>query len=241
MIVEFTGPTSTGKTSVYRQSLALLRARKEIVFYPLELFLGRRVASMIRSERLQALVLDILSFPWFLLKLPDNGSFVRFFLQCLFRSQASLRLKTLCVRSVIRKVGIHSFLNRPANRSRTILVDEGTVHSAHNFLILGSYKADSRDVGTFCRLVPRADKLIFVQSPITEILKRAGTRHDNPRRVLAKSNPLELKQYLSDVVDLFRMIERSGFPAKRTLKFENNGEFPLSADETKRLTEFIVD
>lgn len=230
MIVEFTGCSGTGKSTAYRTCYEAILAAGHTVYSPFELFFGKKVKGLVCSERLQNLILDVVAFPWFLAGLRGYLPFLRFSARAIRRSKASLSTKFLIWRSLIRKLGIFTFSGKKRFSKAIILVDEGIVHSAHNILIIGDREPDEQEIDTFCRLVPRPDRLVCVRASLPAVLQRSKKRSDISLRLI-KASEQERESFFRNAWQLFESLINKGFMKDELLIIENSKDENTPRDQ----------
>jgi hypothetical protein len=77
-------------------------------------------------------------------------------------------------------LGVHWELSRKVHGSQIVLVDEGTVNSAHGILAHVRHPPRDEDIDAFCRLVPMPDLIVHVTAPLDLVLARTLSRPDPP-------------------------------------------------------------
>lgn len=86
-------------------------------------------------------------------------------------------------RNTLKKIGIYEFIRRRSSEEQIILVDEGTIHSAHNLFVHTSSEPSRDNLSNFVRLVPLPDASIYVQQDegilVDRTLKRGHKRISN--------------------------------------------------------------
>jgi hypothetical protein len=85
-------------------------------------------------------------------------------------------------RGVLRALGVHLALSSGAHSREIVVVDEGTVSSAHAILAHVEHPPRAEDVDAFCRLVPMPDRVVLVSAPLETVLARTQSRQDPPLR-----------------------------------------------------------
>ena len=182
MIVEFVGPSGGGKSTLYSSVEEELKNQRVTVCRPLELVLGSRGTSLIRTDTIANVVLDFFYFPWILLGLLKYRQLMKVSWQELSRRVPSLLPRLLLLRSVARRVGQGLYLRRRKFDRKVVLVDEGCVHIAHVIYVNGVATDDPVDLENFIRLVPAPDLLVYVSAPDEVLTDRVIARSDQPIR-----------------------------------------------------------
>src|SRR5579859_1200321 len=132
MLVEFIGCTGAGKTTV------LNRVERRLSNWTSTTTSDRFVTGLlglrgVTHPTAQNLIQEVVGFPFFVFLLPQHRAFVRCTLKLLLRSASPSMTLISNIRSLERKLGVHTLANRIAG-DRIILVDEGPVLATH-FLV----------------------------------------------------------------------------------------------------------
>src|SRR3990172_4460790 len=164
MIVEFIGSTGAGKTTLIEEVQRSL-ARKVAVATPFDLVAERLGVRGITNVSAQHLIQELIGFPFFLRALNQHKEFVLFSLRMLAR-QANFTLFTINnLRSLERKIAAHEMIKR-INHDRIILVDEGTVLTAHNVFVYTHAVYTHEEIARFASLVPLPATIIYIKAPV---------------------------------------------------------------------------
>src|SRR5204863_351898 len=118
---------------------------------------ARRLPGAIRRHpTLQNLALDLRGVGE-TITLRRDRDFLAFAMSVIRRDTDRAVTALSACRGVLRKLGVHSVLAREAHGWKAVLVDEGTIHSAHYVLVHVNHPPRREDVEAFCRLVPMPD------------------------------------------------------------------------------------
>src|SRR5438094_916229 len=120
-------------------------------------------------------------------------------------------------RGVLRKLGVHSVLAREANGWHAVLVDEGTIHSAHYVLVHVNHPPRREDVEVFCRLVPMPDLVVHVAAPLERVLARTFARSDPPLRRRSKE---EMERFIRHAYMMFDVLMSQETLSRKTLRVQ---------------------
>ncbi len=217
MIVEFTGCSGAGKSTLCRAACEQMRAQGLAVRTPLEAVLGVRLAGLVSSERVGNLVLDVVASPWFLWDRRRNREFFRFASQTIRGEVAGPLARMLLLRSVVRKLGLHSLFSRRKYRDTLIVVDEGSVHSAHVIFDNGTGEPNEQQIASFFSLAPRPDLLVHVRADIDVLLERTLSRADKPIR---GADEEQLVDFITRAARTFDRIFATGFMAAESVRID---------------------
>ena len=220
MIVEFIGCSGSGKTTINKISFETLIKEGFPVHTSFEVILGRIVTQNIHSERLLNILIDIVSFPFFLMGLKRCWHFFIFALNSITAKKDRAITKILLVRSVVRSIGVYSMLNREKNRYQTIIVDEGTLHSAYQILMVGIDMPSLNEIEKFCELAPLPDHIIYIKAPIPDIIERTLKRKDKSRRI-RKMDKDEVLKFTVNASSMFEQMAKACSLEERCLQIDN--------------------
>ena len=224
MIVEFTGCSGAGKSTLCGATCEQMQAQGIAVRTPLQAVLGVRLARLVASERVGNIVLDVVALPWFLWDRRRHREFYRFASATIRGEVGGPLARTLLLRSVVRKLGLHSLFSRRKWRDTLIVVDEGSVHSAHVIFVNGIAEPNEQQIASFCSLVPRPELLVHVRADVDVLLERTLSRPDKPIRA---KDERQLVDFITRAAHTFDRIFATGFMAAESLRIDTGG-----ADET---------
>jgi thymidylate kinase len=237
MIVGFTGCSGSGKTTISRivvEKLTLNGSRVGSV-HPDAINGCPLIPGSIADSSHHNIATDIKVLPWFLLSLRRNFRFFLFFLGMVVRYSDSFGTGVRIFRGVVRKIGIHRYLRRKKLDDWLVVVDEGIVHTAHNFLVHVNSKPDELMIERFSRLVPLPDIIVFIRTSATTLRERALSREDRSPRVKDQEEAL---RFVDNAYEAFERLMRSDRLSSRTLCVECDD---TKAATTESLANIIVD
>jgi len=217
MIVEFTGPTGAGKSTLCAAVISKLRDAEVPVLccHAAHFTICGRVLGSIRSPTLQNLSLDLKALTRLPRILRHHGPFLAFCRRAAREYAHSLPYAANAVRSVLRKLGTLE-IARDAIRQRRaaiVVVDEGTLHCAHNVLVSPLRPPTDDDVRRFAELVPLADRSFCVQARAATLKARVAARADPPMRADAAA----LDRFVAHAHETFRVLTTHARIRERTL------------------------
>jgi hypothetical protein len=240
LIIEWVGCSGTGKSTLHKEVYSILLASGIDARKPLEIFLGRTFSKFFINERLQNLFLDFLVLPWTVFSVAKHRHFLKYCLEILQRDYSSFKIKLKLLRSILRKMGLHVFINSFDNAKQPVLIDEGTVHIAHLLFANGDkVNVSPNDIKKFCELVPIPDLIIHIMASETEILARTLNRKDKP---ISDISPASLKRFIALGYDIFKIMNQLDPWDKKTITFFNSDNTPGNKHEKAlNITNQIMD
>jgi hypothetical protein len=207
MIIEFMGSTGAGKTTLGNGVLGDCREQGIDILMGPDFVLEQSRLKWIRSKFARTLCLDLLSAFACLATWRNNFEFYAFASKVIMRLPVAWFEKLNLARNVLKKIGIYEIVRRGGSDRQIVLVDEGTLHAAHNLFVHVSERTNAGDLATFARLVPLPDVAICVtQSESVLIEKTMGRGHKRiPDRSYANTE-LFVKQALDTFDKLVRQL-----------------------------------
>jgi deoxyadenosine/deoxycytidine kinase len=129
---------------------------------------------------------------------------------------------------------------RRYKHDRIILVDEGTVLSAHNVFVYTNVFYTPEEIAKFATLIPLPDVIVYIRAPVDSLINRSLQRTDPPREMRSKNRAL-IEQYVKRAVRMFEQLVEAEEIRSRVLIVEN----PESADRgcntaVDYITEFVL-
>jgi len=238
MIIEFIGSTGAGKTTLISEVQRRLVQTTEVTtsFDLVAAPLGLRGVTHPTTRNL---IQELVGLPFFMRSLPRHQAFVIFTLRMLAR-QANFTLFTINnLRSLVRKIGVYEVIRR-YKHDRIILVDEGTVLSAHNVFVYTSAFYTPEEIARFATLIPLPDVIVYVRAPVDSLINRSLQRTDPPREMKSKNRAL-IEQYINRAVTMFEQLVEAEEIRGRVLIVENLESADRGCDVTvDYITQFIL-
>ncbi len=207
MIIEITGPSGVGKSTMIS---SLLKELSKVGFETGAIASSKdnnskRIPGFISNIEKHNIKTDIFTFPWFILFILTNLRFSMFSIYMIFKQKISIKEKISTMRSFIRKSGIRCFLSRKVFKKTIVMVDEGLVHSAHNFLCSPSFCANKKEIEFFINHCPKPDLIILLIKSKHELIKQLTKRGDFSPRVKSRT---DLNNFINNSHNLFSIISK---------------------------------
>ena len=226
MIIEFIGSTGAGKTTLIAEVQRRLAQTTEVTtsFDLVATPLGLR---NVTHPTARNLIQELVGLPFFIGSFPRHYAFVIFALRMLAR-QASFTIFTINnLRSLERKLGVYEVI-RQVGHERIVLVDEGTVLSAHNVFVYTDAFYTPEEIARFAGLIPLPDLIVYVRAPVESLIKRSLHRPDPPREMRSKNRAL-IERYITRAVTMFEQLVEAEGIRNRVLIVDN----PECADRNR--------
>jgi len=238
MIVEFIGSTGAGKTTLASEVKRRLAINVPAIT-SFDLLGGLLSCRHVTNVTLRNLVADLVALPFFLRSLYKHRAFVFFALTALMRNTSNPFFVMNYLRSIVRRVGIYEFLKR-YKRNQIVLVDEGTILSAHFLFVFSNTPYHHEEIQMFARLVPLPELVVCIKAPLDSLVQRSLKRKD-VRRELKSNNQKQVEEYVSRAAKMFDQLTNTREIRDRVLIVSNhaskNDERGVVAD---RIVRFIL-
>ena len=200
MIIEFIGSSGAGKTTLISEVRRRLAGQAQTVT-SFELVAGRLGLQRVTHPTLRNLIQDLVGLPFFIGSLYRHRAFVVFALKILARHKSSPFFTLNYLRSIVRKIGTYEIIRR-AHHDRIILVDEGTLLSAHVLFVFTSTLTSQEDIDKFASLVPLPELVVYIKAPVESLVQRSLRRSDARKEMRSKDHTL-VEKYVSRAAEMF--------------------------------------
>ena len=202
MIVEITGPSGVGKTTLIKFLTEQLKIKgvKTGAIHSSKLNTCLLIPGRFTDVEAYNIQMDLQILPWSILGVLKNINFLYFAAIKIFTLKERKKHKIAICRSLWRKIGLHTFLSQKKFNDYLILVDEGIFHSCHNFLISSKNKCSEKDVEKFINIVPQVAGVIILNNERVNILDNLHTRGNLSPRI---NSSFEEERFISNSIDLY--------------------------------------
>jgi thymidylate kinase len=239
MIVEFVGCTGAGKTTLASEVQRRLAGQARVATsYQLAaklLGLGR-----VTHPTAQNLVQDLAGLPFFVHSLYSHRAFVALAVGALARGYGVSFCTINYMRSIVRRIGMHELIGR-YHRDQIVLVDEGTVLSAHLLYVYTRAKCSPQELRAFAGLVPLPELVVYIRAPVDVLVRRALERND-ARRELRSKDRGAIEEYVGRAIDVFDRITEPDRIRDRVLVVDNPASTDIERGTTAQcIARFILD
>jgi deoxyadenosine/deoxycytidine kinase len=159
MVIEFTGISCAGKSTLARSVVAELKNQEFDVKY---------------IENGGNLMMSFFSFPWFLSYLASNVSYcVSIFRYSLNNSNNIFEGLNL-FRNFIKKISAFKYLRW--KKLNCVILDEGTIHSVHNIFVHEGFLPDKDFLNLYLKKIILPDIIINITARKETLISRMKTR-----------------------------------------------------------------
>jgi thymidylate kinase len=205
MLVELTGSTGAGKSTLTAQLLAALQASGYRALTA-EQFVLRHFG--LPLDRLTwrpalSLLLDLLAFPSFLRFALRHRQLGRLMLTVVWRDAQPLAFKLNVLRNIAKHMGTTELLRRHGHTGEIVLLDEGLVHQAHSLFVHPNAEPRPVEVARFVADVPLPDLLVLVEAQRSDLVERT-LRRGHPR--VPRASAAEMTRFIDRAQRVLRSV-----------------------------------
>lgn len=217
MQIEFIGCTNAGKSTLIGAAIRACEHLGIEAAVANDCVLMWNRLSWTRGYWVRRLFAELFAFFSCIRHWHRHKQFYRFAAQMVMRLPASVGLfeKLNTLRTVFRNFGIYEIVRRRGSEQQVVLVDEGTLHTAHYLFFHHSVGLDPDDLSTFVKLVPRPDVVIYLQQEPETLIKRTMRRG---HRRIPDGSPAETERFIRHAIATFeRLTQASAINSKMLL------------------------
>lgn len=207
MQIELIGCTGAGKSTLARDLLHACRARGVDAMLSDDFVLEQAGLRHVRGQLVRTLLVDLLA----LLECLLSWQKYRMCYLLMMRTVTTLprdvgwfeRLNI--ARNVLKKIGSYEIARRRATPDRVILVDEGTLHTAHYLFVHRTLEPSVHGVAALAALIPLPDIAIYVATNTSLLISRTLER--GHKRIHTPTYD-EVERFITRAVRVFEMLTR---------------------------------
>jgi len=239
VIVEFTGITSSGKTTISLMVIEKLKKAGVDLYcvHSKEFNIAGHMATLIQKDTLQNLYMDLVSL-WYLGFNLKTYSRLLSFAYGVIRADKDVAFhKMNRFRSVCRKVGINHLVRQRGRSGLVTIIDEGIIHSIHNLFVQPYAVPDKSLIKEYSEMIQLPDIIVYVKPPKELLIERAFRRKDITRRV----NRDSLIDFIKNAQEVFDIFMEIGIIKRRSFIVINDGGdiHKLSDEIVKHISGFL--
>lgn len=185
MQIELIGCTSAGKSTLARTFIDAYREAGVDAMLAEDFVLELVWLGWARGHLARTLLVDLCALVACLATWRQNRAFFAFGLRTIVALPAAIGWfeKTNLARNVFKKIGVDVLVRHYGGDRQVIIVDEGTLHAAHNLFVHVARPASHADLALFATLVPLPDVAVYVTQSEQVLVERTLRR--GHRRVSA--------------------------------------------------------
>ena len=185
IIVEFTGVTGAGKTTLAAAVMDALSEQGFLAQDAYEVVLTAHRLNFVRHRKLRSVLIDILAlWPFLHYIVTEKGrQLFSLAIHVIRRDAGTFLVAANLMRNFAKRIGVHMLLRSLRHQSCEcdfILCDEGILHAVHNLFVHVDTVPNSNEIASFGNIVPKPDIVIRVKAPkeqsIACILQRGHGR-----------------------------------------------------------------
>ena len=199
VIVEFTGVTGVGKSTLINSVEAILSSEGFLVKEAYDFILESYGINYFNNLKIRSLLIDVIAFfPFLAYSFTKRGmSLIHLAIISIINDADNWYTAINLLRNVPKRIGVHILLDKLRNKHTQdgnlydfILYDEGILHIAHNIFVHVNAVPDNHKIEKFIKLVPKPDVVIWVradkQQSIDCTLNRGHKRVNNDINLVKK-------------------------------------------------------
>ena len=225
MQVELIGCTGAGKSTLALDIIRTCREQGFDVVRSDDFVLGQARLNWIKSSLLRTLCLDLVCLPAWLGSWRKHRAFHAFAIQAILRLPIAWAVKINLIRNVLKKIGVYEIIYQRGTGRQVVLVDEGTLHAAHNLFVHLAVPPNPDDIATFAALVPLPDAAVYVTQPESILIERTLAR--GHKRIPDRSH-VNVELFVKRAVETFEMLRQETTIRDRLLIVDGHQDVILS-------------
>jgi hypothetical protein len=178
MRIELTGCTSAGKSTLAGRILRICRDQGIDAWMGYDFVLRQVRLDWIKSRLFRGLLVNLISLSVCLVTWRNYLAFYRFAIRIIAQLPSGVAWfeKLYIGRDVLKNIGIYEIIRRRASGRQLVLLDEGTLHTAHYLFVHVSVEPDIQDLSTFINLVPLPDLVVYITESESVLIERTLER-----------------------------------------------------------------
>ncbi len=229
MQIELMGCTSAGKSTLFRGMLEACRSRGVDASLGDDFVLRQAGLGRLKSHLGRTLLVDLFSFFGCLLAWRHNRRLYLLIICILWHLPTTVgRFEKLNIaRNTFKRIGIHEIVRRRASSTQCILLDEGTLHTAHHIFVHVSVEPDPRKLSAMVRLLPLPDVAVYVQQDEAVLMERTLLRG---HKRISHGSYSNAERFVKHAVAVFEQIRQGPLLENKLLVVDSHGEITVPSD-----------
>lgn len=238
MIVEFVGSTGAGKSTIIREVQSRLVSNTQVTT-SFDLVAAPLGLSGVSHPSIRNFIQELIGLPYFIKSLRQHKDFITYNLRMWARQKIFSLFTFNNLRSLERKIAVYEIISRK-NHNQIILVDEGTVLSAHHVFVFTDACYSEEEIRNFAKLLPLPDLIVYIRAPIDNLIQRSLQRNDPPR-IMRSNNIARNEVYIHRAVAMFEQLVKTDAIQQRVLIVDNPDSDEVELCKVvNNITEYIL-
>ena len=220
MQLELVGCTGAGKSTLAARVADVARAEG------IELVLGDEYAlkqlglGHLRTKWLRAVLVHVLALWGCVSRGWRHRRFIKFASHVLRQTPIPRRQRWNQLRKVLKQLGRYEVIRSRRQAQTSVLVDEGTLHAAHNLFVHTACDLNPEHVRQFAELVPLPDIVIYLRQR-EEVLVERTLKRGHPR--ISDQTHQAVAKFVHEAVMAFDQLSKHERIAPRMLVVQEIG------------------
>lgn len=227
--VELIGCTGAGKSTLLGLLLRVCQEQGLKASNSDDFVLEIAHLNWFRGYLLRTLCVDLLTIPTSIFAWRKHSDFYKLVFRLIFRLKKTSWFEKLNIlRNTFKKVGIHEMIQRRRASQKIIILDEGTLHTAHYLFVHLTKEFSDVDLANFANCVPLPDIVIYLRQN-EEVLVERTLRRGHKR---IRSGSRELTQrFIHRAVVMFEKLTEARSIASRMLIVDSESQIRVPQGE----------
>ena len=218
MQLELIGCTGAGKSTLAARIVDAARAEGIKLVLADEFALNQLGLRHLRTRWLRAVAVHVVAFWGCISRGSRHVRFIEYAYRVLHYSKIPRRQQWNQLRKVLKQLGRYEVIRCRRQSQTPVLVDEGTLHAAHNLFVHVANDFNNDHVRQFAERVPLPDIVIYVREREDVLIERTLDRR-HPR--IADPTPQSVAKFVRQAVLVFDQLSKHERVAPRTLVIQD--------------------
>jgi len=206
LIIEFTGVTGAGKTSLINAFEYAAAANGIVVRDAYDIIFRQYRLSHLRNIHIRSALMDVITLPYFFRNLlsTDGRKITKLAFRNIINDSDNTIVMLNLARNFMKRIGVHLILQNIQDKTTDcdfIVCDEGILHIAHNAFVHVQKEPNLNDVIEFGDLIAKTDLIIWVKSTPNKSIDAIMSQKGHSRV------PKKLQDATSFVDNAYRVFE----------------------------------
>lgn len=230
MQIELIGCTGAGKSTLARGIVQAGREHGIDTVMGEEIVLNQVRLNWVKTKLARTLCVDLITLFACLVAWQKNLEFYRFTIRVLARLPVGWFEKLNIARNVFKKIGINEIVLHVGSQQQIVLLDEGTLHTAHYLFVHVSVEPDTNDLSNFIKLVPLPDVVIYVRHDETILIQRTLVRG---HKRIPNNSFHQVELFVRNAVETFDNLVQKPVIESRLLVVDGERKITIAKDYLK--------